>query len=163
MREIVAILVLYVASTVIDVDSEEASFITGLALLVCLGALIFLAAAIAERFNPDIKKWHRITPGMATKMDEEEWKKIGNRGDSGIVPPAAPPASPASAPPSAAKGIPPPPPPPPVQKTEAKPEVVFYDSGFDNSVAEKKSPDGPDRFDEIFGGEKDDSSDDPLR
>ncbi len=159
MREIVALLVLYAASRLIDVESEEASFVTGLALLVSLGALVFLAAALAERLNPNIKKWHRITPGTSTKMDEQEWQKIGKRGasETATVARAAPSAY--SAPPSAAaKKIPPPPPPPPVRRPEPKPEVVFYDSGFDDTAAAKKTTDGPDRFDEIFGDDKDDSS-----
>ena len=71
MREIVAILVLVAATTFIDVGAKEASFITGFAMLICLAALIYLSMALAERFNPNVKKWHRITPGKKPKWTKQ--------------------------------------------------------------------------------------------
>lgn len=137
MREAIAVLVLYVASLFIDIESGEADFISGLALLVCLGTLIFLAAALAERLSPKFKTWFRITPGRRTELDEKEWERIGQRRAMTAEESAV--AAPLEKPP------------------EAKQEAVFYDSGFEDSVAKKK-PEGPDSFDEIFGDKKDESS-----
>ena len=146
MREIVALLVLYAASSAIDFELQKPSFFTGMMLLICLGALVFLAAAIAERLNPKIKKWHRITPGSATKMDEEEWRKIGENAPKSGGGFRSHSAHSAKSPPPNVED----PPPPPKPKTGP----VFYDSGFDASAGETKKEEGPDQFDEIFGNAK---------
>ena len=162
MREIVAILVLVAATTFIDVGAKEASFITGFAMLICLAALIYLSMALAERFNPNVKKWHRITPGKKTEMDEADWENISPPKKSPPIQTAPPiPNTPPTKSalsiknmpppplPQEAENIPPPPPPPP-------PETVFYDSGYDDSAGKKpqKKEESPCEFDDIFGEQK---------
>ena len=161
MREIVAILVLVAATTFIDVGAKEASFITGFAMLICLAALIYLSMALAERFNPNVKKWHRITPGKKTEMDEADWENISPPKKSPPIQTAPPiPNTPTKSAlsiknmpppplPQEAENIPPPPPPPP-------PETVFYDSGYDDSAGKKpqKKEESPCEFDDIFGEQK---------
>lgn len=169
MREIITIGILYLASRFIDIRAEEADFVSGLALLVCLVSLLYLAAALVERFTKRMNRWHRITPGVPTVLNETEWKKLENQNhptvrafaekagtvmpDAGMSTPArnTSPSSGAVAPPLANKLSVPSvaPPPPPVRSSAPAPHSaankVFDDPGYDPNppMAVKKEPPRP--------------------
>ncbi|MDM5147176.1 hypothetical protein NQX30_02130 [Candidatus Persebacteraceae bacterium Df01] len=72
MREIIALMLLYVAAQFVDVGSEEGSFGTALGLIISIGLILFLALALAERFYTNMGKWFRVTPGTPQFYDDDD-------------------------------------------------------------------------------------------
>ena len=153
MRELIALVVLFVGSKMINITaSEETDLFSAFGIIISLTALVYLAAAVAERINPKIKKWHRIAPGKPTEMDEEEWKRLENPEEIAALnakhtakQKSAPAQTSARAESSPAQtGAPEPPAP--------RPSAVIYDSGFDETAGrEKPKAAGKDEFEDIFG------------
>ncbi|MBE8158511.1 MAG: hypothetical protein HAW59_03860 [Betaproteobacteria bacterium] len=166
MREIIALAALLAGSRMIDISQRETDYSSIFGIIITLGALMYLAIAIAERFNPNMKKWHRINPGNPTDLDEEEWKRLENPSAANpptVNPPAANPhtVNPSAANPHAAA---------PKQKfmpharphrrtapaeetpeeAPKKPPAMFYDSGFDETAGRRPEAEGKDEFDDIF-------------
>ena len=146
----------------INVSAEGTDYRSALGIVISLCAMFYLAAAIAERFNLKMKKWHRIKPGTPTDLDEAEWKRLDNARpedaavlDQKIIPPGQKfatgrPAAPIPGAPVQSAENPPP------ESRRPQTETVLYDSGFDETAGKKAEPEGEDEFDDVFGVKKDD-------
>ena len=123
MRELIAAIVFIISISFLDVSDREGSVVYGVFILFAIGAAVYFAAAVVERFNSRMQNWFRITPGMPTEVDEEEWAKMGKSGPvPGVQKPTSPvsPSSPSlsSAPSSLSESSTPPPAPEPEEPVD---------------------------------------------